>query len=168
MIARDIVARRKFRVEIRLEALPGIAKVWGTCDVLILDEHDRVVAIIDLKFGASVTVEPDALQLQIYGLLAAQQYGCPPEGVDLHIVQPRRQHVRGPHRMHHVSTDDLDRLFARLQDTVQAIEDPAALRVAGEWCRFCAARPDCAEARARARSAAPQQFVNPFNGRGFA
>ena len=167
-ITRDIIAGRTFKVELRLDALPGIAKVWGTCDVLILDQHDRVVAIIDLKFGAKVVVEPDALQVQIYALLAAQQYGCPPAGIDLHIVQPRRLHMRGLHRMHHVSTADLDRLFLRLEKAVQATEDLAAPRIAGEWCRFCAGRLDCPAAQqARARST-PRQLVNPFTSRGFA
>jgi DNA polymerase bacteriophage-type len=166
-ITRDIIAGRKFKVEIRLPALPGIAKVWGTADVVVFDDYDRVVAIVDLKFGAVVQIEPNAIQVQIYGLLAAQQYGCPPDGLELHIVQPRGQHVRGPHRVHHISTTDLDRLFARLQDVVPVTEDPAAPRIAGEHCRFCAARLDCAEARAARSRSGPTQFVNPFIGRGF-
>ena len=166
-ITRDIIAGRRFKVETRLPALPGIAKVWGTCDVLILDHHDCVVAIVDLKFGSAVTVEPDALQVQIYALLAAQKYGCPPDGVDLHIVQPRRQHVRGPHRAHRISTAELDALFVRLQDVVPATEDPATPRTAGDWCRFCLARPTCAEARAERTRAGPRQFVNPFSAGGF-
>jgi hypothetical protein len=159
-IARDVIAGRRFRVEIRLEPIPGIGKVWGTADVLIFDEADHVVAIIDLKFGAGVTVEPDALQLQLYALLAAQKYGCTFDGIDLHIIQPRRQHERGPHRVHHIGISDLTELYARLQDAVKATEDPGAVRVAGDWCRFCRARQDCAEARSAEQ---PQRaLINPF------
>jgi DNA polymerase len=164
MLARDVIAGRRFKVETRLQPLPGLGKVWGTADVLVFDRHDRIVAVIDLKFGAGVAVEPDSVQLQIYALLAAQQYGCPPDGIDLHIVQPRRQHERGPHRMHHIGTDDLDRLFARLQDAVDALEDPAAPRIAGAWCRFCAARRECPAARSETARSASRPLVNPFVG----
>jgi Protein of unknown function (DUF2800) len=121
-IARDVIAGRKFEVETRLEPIPGIGKVWGTCDVIIFDEAGRVVAIIDLKFGAGVTVEPDSLQLQVYALLAAQQYGCTFDGIELHILQPRRQHERGPHRVHHLGIRALTDLYARLQKGVAATE----------------------------------------------
>jgi DNA polymerase len=157
MIARDVIVGRRFKVEIRLDPLPGLGKVWGTADVLIFDQQDRIVAILDLKFGAGVTVEPDTLQLQVYALLAAQQYGCPHHGIDLHIVQPRRQHEQGPHRMHHIGITDLERLFARLGKAVAATEDKAAPKIAGDWCRFCGARQGCPEAR----FVAPRQ-PNPF------
>jgi DNA polymerase len=162
-ITRDIIAGRKFKVEVRLESLPGLAKVWGTADVLVFDDEDAVVAIIDLKFGAGVTVEPDSLQVKIYSLLAAQKYGCSFEGIDLHIVQPRRVHERGPHRMHHITTDELDALAIALQRAVEATEDPAAPRVAGAWCRFCTARPDCPEARSYVpANATPRVFHDPL------
>jgi hypothetical protein len=156
-IARDVIAGRRFKVEIKLDPLPGLDKVWGTADVLVFDACDRIAAIIDLKFGAGVTVEPEALQLQLYALLAAQQYGCGRAGIDLHIIQPRRQHERGPHRAHRIGTIALNDLYARLQDAVAATEDPAAPRIPGTWCRFCAARQDCPAAR----SAVPR--MNPFS-----
>ncbi|MFL5279986.1 MAG: DNA polymerase [Rhodopila sp.] len=161
-IAHDAIAGRRFHVEIRLDPLPGVPDVWGTSDVLVFDDRDRVVAVIDLKFGAGVAVEPDSLQLQIYALLAAQQFSCPPDGVELHIIQPRRQHTRGPHRRHAVRTGDLNGLWARLEAAVQAIGAPAAPRLAGAWCRFCAARGDCLEARAEVTRPASRQFENPF------
>jgi DNA polymerase len=162
MIARDVIAGRKFQVEVRLFPLPGLGKVWGTADVLAFDEYDRIVAIIDLKFGAGVTVEPSSLQLQVYALLAAQQYGCPRDGIDLHIIQPRRQHERGPHRVHQIGIRELTDLFTRLQDAVAAVENPAAPRKAGDWCRFCTARQGCPEARSAERPAQP--LINPFTG----
>jgi DNA polymerase len=161
LIARNVIAGRRFKVEIRLEPLPGIGKVWGTADVLVFDEHDRLVAVLDLKFGAGVTVEPTSPQLAIYGLLGTQQFGGHPDGIALHILQPRRQHVQGPHRWRHMPTDEMDRLFADLQQAVEAAEDPAAPRIAGEWCRFCAARSDCPEAPlAKARPHAATVFTS--------
>jgi DNA polymerase len=163
-IAREIIAGRTFKVETRLEALPGLAKVWGTADVLIFDRHGRLVAIIDFKFGAGVVVEADSIQLRIYALLGAQQHGCPPDGIDLHIIQPRCAHPQGPHRVHRLSTAAMDSLFAELVEAVEATEDPAAPRVAGEHCRFCAARQACPERRSFAVRRQDQQgtFRNAF------
>lgn len=161
LVARDVIGGRRFKVEVRLDPIPGLPSCWGTADVIVLDEHDRIVAIIDLKFGAIVAVEPDSLQLQIYGLLGAQQFGCPPEGVALHVVQPRRQHPNGPHRVHRASTDDLQRLYGRLQDAIQAVERADAPRIACEGCRYCPARQTCPEGRS---AALPQRaLVNPFS-----
>jgi DNA polymerase len=148
-LAADVIAGRRFLVEQRLEPLPGLPKVWGTADVVVFDQHDRVVAIIDLKFGAGIAVEADAIQLQIYALLAAQQYGASPDGISVYIVQPRREHVRGPLRSHHLTTGDLGRLVSQLNAAVQATEAPDAPRITGSWCRFCAAAASCPEYRSQ-------------------
>jgi hypothetical protein len=155
-LAADVIAGRPFLVEQRLEPLSGMSKIWGTADVLIFDQHGRVAAIIDLKFGAGIAVEANAIQLQIYALLAAQQYGASPDGITVYIIQPRREHVRGPLRSHHLTTDDLGRLVGQLSAAVQATEAPDASRIAGSWCQFCAAAGSCPEYRnqpsARSRS----------------
>jgi hypothetical protein len=145
-IARRIIAGRPFKVEIRLDPIPELEKVWGTADVLVFDEDDTVADVIDLKFGVSVMVEPSAVQLRIYALLAAQKYSCSYEGIRLHIVQPRGEHPLGPHRTHLITPDKLDDLLVALEKAVEATEDPEAPRVGGAWCRFCAAKSDCPEA----------------------
>jgi DNA polymerase len=148
-LAADVVAGRPFLVEQKLEPLPGLPKIWGTADVIIFDQHGRVVAIVDLKFGAGIAIEANAIQLQIYALLAAQQYGASPDGITVHIIQPRREHIRGPHRPHHLTTGDLHQLVDHLTTAVQASEEPNAPRIAGSWCRFCAAAATCPEYRNR-------------------
>jgi DNA polymerase len=144
-LAADVIAGRDFKVEQRLAPLPGMPEIWGTADVIIFDQHGRVVALIDLKFGAGIAVEADTIQLQIYALLAAQQYGASPDGVTVHIIQPRREHVRGPLRSHHLTTEALGQLVDRLNTAVQATEAPDAPRIAGTWCQFCAAAVSCPE-----------------------
>jgi DNA polymerase len=148
-LAADVIAGRPFLVEQRLEPLPGLSKVWGTADIIIFDQQGRVVAIIDLKFGAGIAVDADAIQLQIYSLLAAQQYGASPDGITAYIMQPRREHVRGPLRSHHLTTDEIGRLVGQLNAAVQATETPDAPRIAGSWCRFCAAAVSCPESRSQ-------------------
>jgi hypothetical protein len=144
-LARNILTGRRFRVEARLPPLPGLPQIWGTSDVLVFDRFGRVAAIIDLKFGRR-PVEADAIQLQIYALLAAQKYGAPPEGVTAHIIQPRCLHVLGPTRAHHHSVASLDQLLVDLCQAVQAATDVAAPHIAGPWCRFCPVEHVC-EAR---------------------
>jgi hypothetical protein len=148
-LAAGVIAGRPFLVEQKLEPLPSLPKIWGTADVIIFDQHERVAEIIDLKFGAGIAIEADAIQLQIYALLAAQQYGASPDGITVHIIQPRREHIRGPHRSHHLSTEDLCHLVGRLVIAVVDSEALNAPRIAGSWCRFCAAAATCPEYRNR-------------------
>jgi DNA polymerase len=148
-LAADVIAGRDFKVEQRLASLPDLPKIWGTADVIIFDQRSRVVALIDLKFGAGIAIEADTIQLQIYALLAAQQYGASPDGITAHIIQPRREHERGPLRSHHLTTEALSRLVDELNTAVQATEAPDAPRIAGSWCRFCAAAVSCPEYRSQ-------------------
>jgi hypothetical protein len=149
LLAADVIAGKRFLVEQKLEPLPGMSKIWGTADVVIFDSHGCVAGIIDLKFGAGIVIEANAIQLQIYALLAAQQFGASPDGITLTVIQPRREHVRGPLRSHHLTTDDLSQLVGRLSAAVQATEAPEAPRIAGDWCQFCAAAASCPEFRDR-------------------
>ena len=143
LAARQLIAGRRFLVEQRLEPLPGLPDVWGTCDVVVFDRHGWVVMIIDLKFGAGVVVEPEAGQLLIYALLAAQQFGGSPAGVTVVVVQPRALHSAGPVRDHHYTTGALSGFLGQLQAGLMAALRPEAPRVSGLWCRFCAARHSC-------------------------
>jgi DNA polymerase len=153
-LARRVIDGRAWRLEHRLSPLPGLPKVWGTADAVIFDEVGRVVDILDLKFGL-FPVEADSLQTAIYALLAAQQFGASPDGITTHIIQPRRPHVDGPHRKHHLRCSDLDRLVIRLQEAVKATEVDGAPRIAGDWCSLCPAAPACPQ-----RLAAPPR---PFS-----
>jgi DNA polymerase len=162
-VTRRIIDGRPFKVEFRLNALPGLAKIWGTADVIIFDEHGRVVAIVDLKFGVGVAVEISSPQLAIYGLLAAYQFSCDPAGLQVHVVQPRCPHPDGPHRFRQLFPHEMDDLVARLERAVEASEDLEAPRIGGTWCRFCAVRVACPEAQRRpAPAPLTGTIANPY------
>jgi hypothetical protein len=152
----QLIAGRRFLVEQRLQPLPGLADIWGTADVVIFDRHARVGLILDLKFGRGVIVEADAPQLAIYALLAAQQFGAAPDGVTAGILQPRGFHTAGPVRLHHHNPGALSALLHALQAAVMAAGQLAAPRIAGPWCRFCAAAGSCP---ARHRTLPRQQSI---------
>jgi hypothetical protein len=153
-LTRKILAGRPSMVELRLPQLYDLPKVWGTTDLIVFSDEGPIEAIIDLKFGEAIGVEANTVQLGIYGLLAARQFGVAPTGLTTWIIQPRHDHDGGPARYHHYSPADLERLESRLRQAVVAIEQPAAPRRAGEWCRFCAA-VSCCPARQRAPNAVP-------------
>jgi hypothetical protein len=154
-LARQVIGARPFMVELRLPALSGLSKVWGTSDVLAFGTAGPLEAILDLKFGEALCVEPDEIQLGIYTLLAARRFGAAADGIDTWVVQPRHDHVAGPARRHHYALDDLDRLEADVRRAAAATEAADAPRRACAWCRFCAAASAC-PARRETPSAVPR------------
>jgi hypothetical protein len=154
-LTREIIGHRRFMVELRLAPLTDLPSVWGTSDVVVFSREGPVDSILDLKFGEAIGVEADAVQLGIYGLLAARQFGVAPSGLTAWIVQPRHDHDRGPARFHHYSLDALDQLEAQLRQAAAATEPVDAPRHAGDWCRFCAAAFQC-PVRQRHPDAVPQ------------
>jgi hypothetical protein len=142
--ARNLIAGRPVLLEHRLPPLPDLPQVWGTADCLTFDP-DQVDGVLDLKFGAGVTVEPDTAQLAIYALLAARRFGTSESGIAATILQPRAGHREGPVRSFHYTPEALDRFEQVLRAVVSATEQPDAPRRAGEWCRFCAAAGTCPE-----------------------
>ena len=143
LAAKQLIAGRRFLVERKLDPLPGMPDLWGTSDVIVFDRNGYVVMVIDLKFGSGVVVEPDTVQLLIYALLAAQQFGGSPNGITVVIVQPRVLHSAGPVRDHHYTVDDLSAFLGELQRGIWTALQPEAPRVSGLWCRFCAAKHRC-------------------------
>jgi hypothetical protein len=143
LAAQQLISRRRFIVEQRLAPLPGLPDVWGTGDLIVFNRWGHVCMVVDLKFGTQVIVEPDALQLRIYALLAAQQFGGAVDGITAAILQPRALHSAGPVRTHHYSNHALSAAVVALQAGVKAALQQDAPRVSGLWCRFCAARWAC-------------------------
>jgi DNA polymerase bacteriophage-type len=159
---RGVIAGRPVLLEHRLPPLPGLPQVWGTADCITFDS-DQVAGVLDLKFGAGVTVEPDTPQLAVYALLAARHFGLSGPGVTVTIVQPRAGHQDGPVRSFHYAPEDLDRFEQTLRAAVAATEQPDAPRTAGEWCRFCNAAGTCPEFQraSHTRSPAPSVWRRP-------
>jgi hypothetical protein len=153
-LTRKILAGRPFMVELQLSPFSDLPTVWGTTDLVVFSGEGPIEAIIDLKFGEAVGVEANAVQLGIYGLLAARQFGVASTGLTTWIIQPRHDHDGGPARYHRYSPADLVRLENRLRQAVAATEHPYAPRHTGDWCRFCAAASRC-PVRQQAPNAVP-------------
>jgi DNA polymerase len=152
--ARNVIDGRPVLLEYRLPPLPDLPQVWGTADCVTFDPN-LVDGVIDLKFGAGVTVEPDTLQLGIYALLAAHYFGMAETGIVATILQPRVGHQDGPVRSYHYTPEALDQLEQEVRAAVAATEQPDAPLHAGEWCRFCTASGTCPEFKRASRPVSP-------------
>ena len=138
----------------------GIEKCWGTSDVVIVSPTH--VEIIDLKYGAGVSVDAeDNSQLRIYGLGALGTYGDMLGHTDLIVMtvfQPRMENVSSE-EMH---PDDL-RAWRDGVAAPAAAEAPhnenARFGPSEKACRWCPAAGFC---RARIEKATREDFGDVF------
>ncbi len=118
--------------------LPG---VFGSTDVLGRIK-DRAI-VLDWKFGDGVPVDAaENEQLMFYGAAALRTQGLEwwhlgADEVELIIVQP-------PHVRRWVTNFRRLQTFNRdLIKAVKSAQQPDAPLAAGDWCRWCAAKPVC-------------------------
>lgn len=156
--------------------------MFGTADAVIVG--DRTIEVIDLKYGAGVTVEvTDNVQLLYYALGAivaefSRRIMDPKDNftldgddtvldgacalfdeVRVHIVQPRAPHSDGPVRSSLTFTGQDIKAFAiKLLTRADNVQAPDAVLQAGSWCQFCPARGHCPELAARSKLVAQTDF----------
>lgn len=127
--------------------------VGGTADTIVYLMRSKTLVVIDFKYGKGHVVEiadetfPINPQVGLYLIAALGQLerllGKPAEvnWVVGGIVQPRAYHKKGPVRTKKLSPFQLMGLEGAMIDAVNG----AKVRVAGEHCHWCRAKPDCAE-----------------------
>ena len=118
---------------------------WGTSDAVILGEGNRMV-IADLKSGNFPVDVNFNEQLMTYSLGALARFGNENTVIEMTIIQPSKKsfHKDGPIRSFDIQAVDLvDWGFNILKPACEEAlgEDPTYN--AGDWCRFCAYKPDC-------------------------
>jgi hypothetical protein len=120
----------------------------GRFDFLAFIEGGEDFVIVDDKSGrAEVQKATGNLQLRALAVLVAEDYGF-----KRGFVAVNQPWFRPPFSVAWYSEDDLIRARAELVADLEATHDPAAPRVAGEWCRYCPCRKACPEGRERALS----------------
>ncbi len=132
-------------IEQRLDYSAYVPEGFGTGDLLIV--ADKVLTVIDLKYGKGVAVDAEwNPQMMLYGLGALELFGCiyDIETVRMSIYQPRLELVS----TWEISVDNLmEWVETELKPKAQlAINGEGEFRC-GSWCRFCKAKNTC---RARA------------------
>lgn len=134
--------------EVRVDFSPWVPAGFGTSDALVIDAVNKVLHVIDLKYGKGVEVEAENnTQGQLYALGALNDFGDFAEfdTVRIHIVQPRRDHVSE----WQISVSDLLRFGEKAKQGAEQALKPDAKRVPGEkQCQWCKAKATCPALRA--------------------
>lgn len=134
--------------------IPNTYDPTGTCDALIVDDKNKTLHIIDLKYGKGVKVEViNNTQLVLYALGAINdlQFLYDIEKVVLHIVQPRMCNYQAQE----LSIKELESWKAFFIEKSQLALSENAPRIAGDkQCKFCKAKSICPEY---------QEFKKPFS-----
>jgi hypothetical protein len=167
-LVRDYGERGLLLVEQRVPIghITGEQGATGTSDAIVVDISNRVLFVIDLKYGMGVRVDAgDNPQLMLYALGAMEQ--CDPLGefdqICMVIHQPRLNHVSE----HWIYVGDLWAFKRRATEAAEATRQPDAPLVPGEkQCRFCKAKAVCPALAAEVAevvsgSATLDEFVAP-------
>lgn len=118
--------------------------LYGTADCALVLPAQATLKVYDLKYGRGLTVEPgNNPQFLFYAAgvvhkLSGQHHF---DFIDLHAVQPRRDHPDGPVRRWSLTADELGEwVTGTLVPGARATEQPDAPLRPGDHCRFCPAK----------------------------
>lgn len=135
-----------WKTEFRLEAPSVHPENWGTLDFALFDAKQKVLYVIDFKYGHRPVEVFENWQLLNYAAAAIDHLGpqvAPDTSVRLVIVQPRAYHRGGPIREWVLRAGDVGRYTRRLNEAaVEALGDHPSTNV-GPHCKYCPARVGC-------------------------
>lgn len=149
-------------VELRVDLEPIAPAMHGTADAIVWSPSDRLLSIIDLKYGRGVevtagTVESPNSQLMAYALGACLSMEIRPAKVEIIIVQPRRFSAPS------VCVIPMVRLLEwaiELENLLVQVErEDAPLSPGEKQCRFCAWAPRCGALQEYATRSATSDFT---------
>lgn len=127
--------------------------VGGTADTIMWLPKSKTLCVYDFKYGKGHVVEVGSdkwcvnPQIGLYAIAAMSELkrllkkDVQVKWIELAIIQPRAYHKKGPVRIKKISPMQLMDLE---MDLIEAVNGPR-VRVPGEHCYFCRAKPDCAE-----------------------
>ncbi len=145
--------------EQRLDFSEWVPDGFGTGDVVIV--YDRVIHIIDLKYGKGVGVSAEENpQLMLYGLGALSSYDMlyDIEKVILTIIQPRLDSIS---TYETTAAELLEWGEKKVRPAAEETLKDDAKCVAGEWCRFCKVKAVCRARKDAMTELAKMEFSDP-------
>lgn len=130
-------------IEKRVGAKEIHPELYGTADAVLI--NDDTLVVVDLKTGRYAVDVEDNPQLKIYALGVLETFGTAKhKKIETVIVQPTAWHRDGAIRSAHYDPAGLvDWAFGVLKPAALACFEPDPQPVAGDWCRFCPAKPVC-------------------------
>lgn len=145
--------------EQRLDFSDWVPDGFGTGDVVIV--YDRVIHIIDLKYGKGVGVSAEENpQLMLYGLGALSSYDMlyDIEKVILTIIQPRLDSIS---TYEATAAELLEWGEKKVRPAAEETLKDDAKCVVGEWCRFCKVKAVCRARKDAMTELAKMEFSDP-------
>ena len=135
---------------------------FGTGDVVIvgiLPDGRGTIHVIDLKSGRGVFVDADHnTQMMLYalGALAAYGYIWDIELVRMTIVQPRLDNIS----TFECSRAELEAWGESIKPIARMAYEGKGEQKAGDWCKFCRAKPVCKALAEEALALCREEFVD--------
>lgn len=132
------------QAEVRVQAKSVDPDLWGTADYILYRPGHKLI-VYDYKFGKGVIVDPTKNeQAAIYAIAVMDgAAGWAFDEVEIVICQPRGAHIDGTTRRWNAPISWLKSFRDGLQTAIAATKAAQAPLIAGDWCRWCPARPSC-------------------------
>ena len=135
---------------------------FGTADMLIIG-HDAegrgILHICDYKNGKGVFVDAHHnSQMMLYAIGALHAYGYiyPIEIVRMSIIQPRLDNIS----TYECSREELEAWGESIKPTAKMAYEGKGEQKAGDWCRFCRAKPVCRACKEEALAICREEFLD--------
>ena len=135
---------------------------FGTADMLIIG-HDAegrgILHICDYKNGKGVFVDAHHnSQMMLYAIGALHAYGYiyPIEIVRMTIIQPRLDNIS----TYECSREELEAWGESIKETAKMAYEGKGEQKAGDWCRFCRAKPVCRACKEEALALCREEFLD--------
>lgn len=135
---------------------------FGTADMLIIG-HDAegrgILHICDYKNGKGVFVDANHnSQMMLYAIGALHAYGYiyPIEIVRMSIIQPRLDNIS----TYECSREELETWGESIKPTAKMAYEGKGEQKAGDWCRFCCAKPVCRACKEEALALCREEFLD--------
>ena len=135
---------------------------FGTADMLIIG-HDAegrgILHICDYKNGKGVFVDAHHnSQMMLYAIGALHAYGYiyPVEIVRMSIIQPRLDNIS----TYECSREELEAWGESIKPTAKMAYEGKGEQKAGDWCRFCRAKPVCRACKEEALALCREEFMD--------
>lgn len=137
--------------------------IWGTPDIQI-DNYPHEVVTLDYKHGIGITVPvKDNPQIKIYHAGARQNAGRYRRYRSV-VVQPRLPKRKPVQEHTHTDAELVKWLDDTVKPAIALALKPNAPRLAGDWCRYCAANGKCPAQMEQKLAKAKKEFTQDPKG----
>ena len=139
---------------------------FGTADMVIIGKEENgkgLLHVCDFKTGKGVFVDANHnTQMMLYALGALHAYGYirEIETVRMTIIQPRLENVSTCE----MTAGELIAWGESIRETAKMAYEGKGEQKAGDWCRFCRAKPVCRACAEEALALAREEFLDLDSG----